>query len=182
MASRHDEFLAAGSRIAAISVDSVGQQAAIVDMLDLPFPVLSDPDRSGAIAPFGIADPKDPREIAIPAMMLVDPEGNEVFRFVSRDYADRLPEDEVLAQVDELGFGPTTQDAPTPGAPEPGERAMPLDGLPYYLRGARFAIAAFGYRHKDLDESLKEDSKAYVEEMDRYLDAVRALRKRFAAG
>lgn len=182
MASRHDEFLAAGARIVAISVDSVGQQAAIVDMLDLPFPLLADPDRSGAITPFGVADPKDPREIAIPSMMLVDREGNEVFRFVSRDYADRLPEDEVLAQVDELGLGATTQDVPTPGEPEPGERAMPLDGLPYYLRGARFAVAAFGYRHKDLDDGLKDDSKAYVEEMDRYLDAVRALRKRLATG
>lgn len=144
--------------------------------------MLADPDRLTAIEPLGLADPKDPREIALPAMILVDTEGEEAFRFVSRDYADRLPEDEVLAKVRQLGLGPTTQAAPSPGAPQPGERAMPLDGLPYYLRGARFAVAAFGFRHKDLDEALKEDSKAYVEEMDRYLEAVRALRKRLASG
>lgn len=144
--------------------------------------MLADPDRLTAIEPLGLADPKDPREIALPAMILVDTEGEEAFRFVSRDYADRLPEDEVLAKVRQLGLGPTTQSAPSPGAPQPGERAMPLDGLPYYLRGARFAVAAFGFRHKDLDEALKEDSKAYVEEMDRYLEAVRALRKRLASG
>lgn len=115
-------------------------------------------------------------------MILVDTDGNEAFRFMSRDYADRLPEDDVLDEVRRLGLGVTTQPPPTPGTPEPGERAMPLDGLPYYLRGARFAVAAFGYRHKDLSEDLKADSKAYVEQMDRYLDNVRELRKRLASG
>jgi hypothetical protein len=143
--------------------------------------LLADPDRSAAIEPLGLADPRDPREIALPAMILVDADGEEAFRFVSRDYADRLPEDDVLEKVRQLGLGPTTQAAPSPGAPQPGERAMALDGLPYYLRGARFAVAAFGFRHKDLDDALKEDSKAYVEEMDRYLEAVQALRKRRAA-
>ncbi len=57
---------------------------------------------------------------------------------------------------------------------------MPLDGLPFYLRGARFAVQALGLRHKDLGEEFKEDAKAYVAEMDRYLEAVRALRKRVA--
>jgi hypothetical protein len=109
---------------------------------------------------------------------VVDSAGNERFRFVSRDYADRLPEDDVLEVVQGLGLGPTTQSAPTPGTPEPGERAMPLDGLPFYLRGARFAVQALGLRHKDLGEEFKEDAKAYVAEMDRYLEAVRALRKR----
>lgn len=159
----------------------MGQQAAIVDGYDLPFPLLSDPDRSLAIEPLGMRDDVDQRELALPGMILVDPDGNEAFRFMSRDYADRLPEDDVLETVRALDIGPTNQAPPTPGTPEPGERAMPLDGLPYYLRGARFAIAAFGYRHKDLDEGLKADSKAYVEQMDRYLEYVRALRKRLAA-
>ena len=163
-------------------MDSVGQQAAIVDMLDLPFPLLSDPDRTLAIDPLGVADPVDPRELATPAMILIDPEGEEAFRFESRDYADRLPEDEVLDHVRKLGLGPTTQAAPSAGTPQPGERAMPLDGLPYYLSGARFAVAAFGYRHKDLDEGLKEDSKAYVAQMDRYREVVRDLRKRLNSG
>ncbi len=182
MASRHHEFLDAGVRIVAISVDSVGQQASIVASLRIPFPLLSDPDRSLAIEPFGVADPNDPRNLARPAMIVVDSAGDERFRFVSRDYADRLPEDDVIDVVRRLGLGPTTQSAPTPGTPEPGERAMPLDGLPFYLRGARFAVQALGLRHKDLGEEFKEDAKAYVAEMDRYLEAVRALRKRVGGG
>ncbi len=150
--------------------------------LRIPFPLLSDPDRSLAIEPFGVADPNDPRNLARPAMIVVDRAGNERFRFVSRDYADRLPEADVLDMVHRLGLGPTTQAAPTPGTPEPGKRAMPLDGLPFYLRGARFAVQALGLRHKDLGEEFKEDAKAYVAEMDRYLEAVRALRKRVGGG
>ncbi len=150
-------------------------------MYDLPFPLLSDPDRSLAVGPLGVADPVDRREIALAAMILIDPEGNEAFRFESRDYADRLPEETVLEQVRMLGLGPATQPTPKPGTPEPGERAMPLDGLPYYLRGARFAVAAFGFRHKDLDPGLKADSKTFVDQIDRYLEVVRDLRARLAA-
>lgn len=161
-------------------MDSVGQHAATVASLQIPFPLLSDPDRSLAIEPFGVADPNDPRNLARPAMIVVDSAGNEGFRFVSRDYADRLPEDDVLDVVQGLDLGPTTQPAPTPGTPEPGKKAMPLDGLPYYLRGARFAVQALGLRHKDLGEEFKEDAKAYVAEMDRYFEAVQALRERLA--
>lgn len=142
--------------------------------------MLSDPDRSQAIEPFGVADPKDERQISIPAMILLSPGGEEVWRFVSRDFADRLPEEEVLHEARALNLGPTEQDRPQAGEPEPGPRAMPLEGLPVYLRGARFAALAMGLRHGHHDESIKEDSKAYVAEMDRYMEAVRELIRRKA--
>lgn len=150
----------------------------MIEKLELPFPLLSDPDRSAVIEPWGLADPKDPRELARPAMVVVDADREERFRFVSRDFADRLPEDGVLEAVRALDAGPVTQDPPEPGAPEPGPNAMPLDGLPYYLRGARFAALAMGLRHGHVDESIKDDSKAYVEEMDRFFKAVNELRRR----
>jgi AhpC/TSA family len=178
----HDEFLAAGTRIVAISVDSVGQQAAMVEKLDLPFPMLSDPDRSIAITPFGVADPTDERRIATPAVVLVDTAGSEAWRFVSRDYADRLPEALVLERARALGLGPTTQRAPRPGTPEPGDRAFPVEMLPYYYRGARFAALAIGRRYKDLSEELKGDTKAFVEEVDRYFAEIVALRRRLGSG
>lgn len=147
----------------------------MVDKLDLPFALLSDPDRSQAIEPFGVADPKDERQISIPAMILLAPGGKEVWRFVSRDFADRLPEDEVLHEARALSLGPAEQHPPEAGHPDPGPRAMPLESLPVYLRGARFAALAMGLRHGHHDESIKEDSKAYVAEMDRYVEAVREL-------
>lgn len=164
-------------RIFAISVDSPEQHSAWIEKLDLPFPMLSDPDRSAIIEPMGVADPNDDREIARPAMVLITPDGDEAWRYVSRDFADRLPEDDVLERARALGLEPTSQEPPETADPEPGPRAMPLDGLPYYLRGARFAALAMGMRHRALGDEIKEDSKAYVAEMDRMLEAVQALRR-----
>jgi hypothetical protein len=182
LAQLHDSFLEAGVRIFAISIDSPGRNAAMVEKLDLPFPLLSDPDRSRAIEPFGVSDTRDDRNLATPAMILLAPGGEELWRFVSRDFADRFPEDEVLSRARSLGLEAAVQLAPDPGQPEPGPRAMPLDGLPVYLRGARFAALAMGLRHGHFDDSIKQDSKAYVAEMDRYLEAVRELRSRKSAG
>ena len=174
----YDQFLAVGTRIAAISIDSPEQQAAMVEKLDLPFPMLSDPDRSLAIEPFDVVDPKDHRNLSRPALVLLTPTGEEAFRFVSRDFADRLPEADVLEHARQLGLGEVTQSAIEVGPAEASPGAMPLEGLPYYLRGARFAALAMGLRHKDLGDAIKEDSKAYVAEMDRYFEAVQELRAR----
>jgi hypothetical protein len=164
--------------VVAIDVDDPHQHAAMVEKLDLPFPMLSDTDRSGAIEPFGVADPDDPRGLAIPALILVDASGTEHFRFVSRDYADRTPEDDVLDTARSLGLDAVTQDPPAPGDPRPGDRAMPLEVLAPYLRGARFAVQAIGMRHRHRDPAIGEDSKAFVALMDHYVEAVRALRRR----
>ena len=149
----------------------------MVEKLSVPFPILSDPDRSKIIEPMGVADPNDARNLARPAMILVGPDGSEQWRFVSRDYADRLPNEEVLDHVRGLGLRPVAQANPEVGPAEPGERAMPFEGLFHYLRGARFAAQALGLRHKDLGEEIKVDSKAYVAEMDEMLDAVKSLTK-----
>ena len=165
-------------RVFVVSVDSPQQHSAMVEKLSLPFPMLSDPDRSAMIEPLGVSDPNDHRNISRPAMILFDTDGAEKWRFISRDYADRLPEDAALEVARSLNLAPTTQEAPTVVDPQPGPRAMPLDGLPFYLRGARFAAQAMGLRHKDLGDEIKEDSKAYVAEMDLMLEAVKELRAR----
>lgn len=150
----------------------------MVDKLGLSFPYLSDPDRSQLIGPLGLSNLKDPRNIALPALILLDPDGMERWRFVSRDFADRLPEDDVVEAARSIGLAATTQEAPVVGPMEPGPDAMPFDKLGTYFRGAKFAAQAMGLRHGYLDESVKQDSKAYVAEMDRYIEAVAQLRER----
>ena len=88
----HRRFLEAGVRLYALSIDSPERNSAMVEKLSLPFPYLSDPDRTRAITPFGVADPKDERLISRPAVVIVTPAGEEGFRFVSRDFADRMAE------------------------------------------------------------------------------------------
>jgi hypothetical protein len=176
LAQRHDDLLAAGTRLFGASIDRPAQHAAMVEKLRLPFPLLSDPDRDGLIRPLGVADERDAREIARPAMVLVDPDGAERWRFVSRDYADRLPEDEVVAEAARLGLDRTAQAPPATVDPEPGPKAMTLEALLPYFRGARFAALAMGLRHRGLGEEIADDSKAYVAQMDRFTEAVRDLR------
>lgn len=175
---RHQEFLAAGARTFAISVDPPERNAALVAKLSLPFPFLSDPDRSRAIRSFGVADEKDERQIARPAVVVVTPGHEEVFRFVSRDFADRIPEDQLLASIQELKLAATTQPLPEPGQAEPGARSLSPSNLKIYFRGARFAAQAMGLRHAHYADEIKIDSKAYVAEMDRFTEALDWLRAR----
>jgi len=169
---RHQEFLAAGLRLYAISVDSPERNAAMVEKLSLSFPYLSDPDRSKAIIPYRVADEKDDRMISRPALIAVTPDLEEAFRFVSKDFAERMPEAEVVAAIQRLNLGPTTQDEPVVGKAESGPRSLSLPELRIYLRGARFAALAMGLRHGHHAEEIKDDSKAYVAEMDRFTKAL----------
>ena len=173
---RHQDFLAAGARIFAISIDPPDRNAAMVAKLSLPFPFLSDPDRSLAIRPFDVADEKDDRHIARPAVVVVAPDNKEVFRLVSRDFADRASEDRVLASLQELKLPATTQPVPEPGQADPSPRSLSPSNLRIYFRGARFAAQAMGLRHAHYAEEIKVDSKAYVAEMDRFTEALDWLR------
>lgn len=169
---RHQRFLAAGARLYAISVDSPERNAAMVEKLSLPFPYLSDPDRSKAIFPYGVADAKDDRLISRPALILVTSSLEEAFRFVSKDFAERMPEEEVVGAVQQLKMLPTIQERPQAGHAEAGPRSLSLSDLRLYLRGARFAALAMGLRHGHHAEEIKDDSKAYVAEVDRFTEAL----------
>jgi peroxiredoxin len=88
-----DRFEESGLQVAAISVDSVDQQRAMVEKLLLPFPLLSDPDgqviRSWDVWSDGEGG------LARPAVFLVRPDGSLAHSYVGSDYADR-PDDEDL--------------------------------------------------------------------------------------
>jgi len=161
-----------------VSVDSPAQHAAMIETLRLPFPLLSDPDRSLAITPWGLADPKDARNIAIPAVVGVGPDGAEVFRFTSGDFADRVSEDDLIEAVRAMGLSPTTQDRPELGTIEPGPKAMPSELLFTYFRGARFAVVAMSRRHPE----LREDAETYIAEMDRYMENAKRLHQEKLGG
>ena len=85
----------------------------MVDKLNLPFPILSDPDRSLSIEPYRLLNTEDPRGLAVPATVVIDPNGDEVLRLVSRDFADRPFEDVALDALKDLGLAPVEQPAPT---------------------------------------------------------------------
>lgn len=178
MAKRHGDFLALGGRVFGISADTAPMNTAVVEKLALPFPVLSDPDRTAVITPLGFADEKDPRQISRPGTVIVDTDGEVVFSITGRDYADRPDEDTLLRALAELGLPATTQDAPEVGESKPGDKAVAYEGLATYFRGAKFAILAIRGRHGRADVEFRDDMKAYVEMVERYLDALPAVEER----
>lgn len=180
MADRHDEFLATGGRVYGLSADSPGQNASVMKNLALPFPVLSDESKDNAVRPLGFDDEEDPRRISRPGVVVITPEGEVAYRFVGRDYADRPDEDQVLEALAELGLGATTQEPPQVGQAEPGEKAMPYQGLKYYFSGAKFATLALRRRHRDLGEDFKDDTKAYIAMVERYLGSLSSVAERRA--
>jgi alkyl hydroperoxide reductase subunit AhpC len=171
LAEQHHEITAAGARVFGISVDSPEQHAALIDKLQIPFPLLSDPDRAEAIGPYGLANEKDPRNLALPTVVIIAPDGNEALRIVSRDYADRTPEAHVLAQVQALDLPPTTQEQPELGPAESGPKAMALSSLLPYYQGAKFATKAMGMRFP----VSQPEAEQYMAQLDRYSEGVKRV-------
>jgi hypothetical protein len=160
--------------VVGVSVDSPGQHAAMIAKLDLPFALLSDPGGEGLLRALDAYNPEERGGIGKPGVFVVAPGGAEVFRQVGRDFADRITEEELLDEVHSAGLPPTGQPPLTPGQPDPGPNAMPLDAMLPYCRGARFAAKAMGMRHPQ----AKADADRYVAQMDRYRDAIRGLMER----
>ncbi len=180
MAGRHGEFLQRGGRVFGISADTAPMNAAMVDKLGLPFPILADPDREQAITPLGFADEKHPNNISRTGSLVISPEGEIVFEYLGRDYADRPMEDELLDALGSLSLAATTQDLPELGEIEPGPRAMPLDGIGPYFRGAKFAALAIRSRYREFGEEFADDLKAYVGMVERYIEALPGVEERKA--
>ena len=125
------------------------QTAHVINMggsLNLPFPMLSDPDRSISIEPYGLMNEEDPRGLAIPATVVIDPNGEEILRLVRRDFADRPFERVALETLRHLDLAPVEQSTPTLCDPASGPRAMPYGDLRAYFRGAKFGSTAMGLR------------------------------------
>jgi len=90
-----DSFERAGLQVAAICVDTVEQNLAMVNKLLLPFPVLSDPDAQ-VIEPWGVLNAAE-RGIAKPALFLVLPDWSVPFSYVGEDFTDRPTDEELFA-------------------------------------------------------------------------------------
>jgi len=76
-------------------VDPVENNAAMVDKLLLPFPILSDPE-GRVIREYGVWSDGE-GGIAKPALFLVQPDRSVTFSYVGQDFADRPTDEELFA-------------------------------------------------------------------------------------
>lgn len=141
----------------------------MVEKLQLPFPLLSDPDGSGAIKAYEAWH--EEADLAKPATVVIGPDGEEAYRQVGHDYADRITEDELAEVVEGLGLDAAEQERPAPGEADPSENAMQLAMLGPYFLGNKFAAKAIGIRSPE----SREHTKRLEAEADRYSEALQAI-------
>ncbi len=154
----------------------MADNAAMVEKLLLPFPLLSDPNGS-LIQRFGLWNAGE--RVAVPSILVVDQTGTIVYFYSGHDFADRPGDAEVFTALARMERGGTYEDG-TPQiqvAPDeaqqsvgPDRRAMSLEELVPYYQGAFFTSVALKGRLADRGE------REAVSEVSSYQDMVRDYR------
>ncbi len=152
LASEYDRIHQGGAELAAVSVDDDVRQAGMAERWGFTHTrFVSDPGGEQILQPLDLFDPDERSGIALPGMVIVDPDGTEVYRYQGRDFADRTNDDDIWATLDSLSLPPVD---PGPWVPEldvPDDLRgyfRPVD-FGAYFRGNMFGAVAIGGRLDD---------------------------------
>ncbi len=177
--SEIEQLYALGAEPVGISVDSAGRNAAMVRRWHLSFPIASDPGGERFLHPLDLWDQHDPRQIGIPAVILLSPSADQAWLHRSRDFADRPDDSDVIAALESLR-APPLDPPPDPWIPdvEPEEHpgAFRTDAFGAYHRGVMFAMGAVAARMRDPEDRVEAGMLA--RQASSFLDAWKAVRAR----
>lgn len=131
-------------------MDSAGRNEAFRLRWKLPFPIVSDPFGEALLQPLDAWNPNERGGIGWPTLMVVAPDGREVFRARSRDFADRPSDDDLFAALRSLELPAVKLSPAAPmSSPEEDEGALRTEAFGPYFRGIRFATIALSGRLRD---------------------------------
>ncbi len=168
LALHYDRIHRAGAEFAAVSVDDDTRQAAMAQRWGFTHTrFVSDADGERILQPLGLFDPEERGGIALPGMILVDPDGAEVYRYQGRDFADRTNDDDILAALDKLDLPPVGPERWRPEVDVPADldRFFRPDQFLPYFRGNRSAALAIGWRlAAALDGNAQAEARALARE------------------
>ncbi len=169
MARDYNAYSERGATIAAIVIDTPEQNAAMAEKLALPFPILSDPDGERAIKPCDVWD--ESGKMATPAIIVLAPDGQEIYRYAGVDFMDRPNDDGILDALSSLNLPSCETPVGTTAhlEPQPGSRATRLEHLGVYMRGVRFASMALSGRARDPFDQAEAERTSQMAE--RYIAA-----------
>lgn len=154
LGAESDRIATAGAEVIAVSVDDDDRQAGMFARWPTPHVrYVSDPDGHDILRPLGLYDPEERGGIGLPAFIVYDPDGAEVYRKVGRDFADRTADTEMFDAVEALGLDAIDPPAggPVADVPDDVHGFFPTEWLFPYFRGNRFAAVAIGSRTDDTD-------------------------------
>ncbi len=176
LASQYDRIHQGGAELAAVSVDDDIRQAGMAERWGFTHTTfVSDPDGERYLQPLQLFDPEERGGIALPGMVIVDPDGREVYRYQGRDFADRTNDDDIWATLDRLALAPVE---PSPWSsevevPDDLRGSFPPADFGAYFRGNMFGAIAIGRRVPDaesraLAKEHREMSKSNLEAWERW--------------
>jgi hypothetical protein len=152
LASAYERIHTAGAELVAVSVDDEVRQAGMSQRWGFTYTrFVSDPDGVSFLRPLGLFDPDERGGIAVPGMIVFDPDGDEIYRYQGRDFADRTHDDDLWAAVDALELPAVDPPPWVPRAEVPDDLRgyfRPTD-FPAYFRGNMFGAIAIGRRVTD---------------------------------
>ena len=94
-----------GTELVAVSVDPVADNKRVADQLGLDFPILADESRS-VVTDYGVLHVGGGiggRDIARPAMFLIDSEGTVTWRHLPENWRVRIRPEKLIAVVRDRG-------------------------------------------------------------------------------
>ncbi len=100
MQSRLDEIRSADADVLAICVDSVEENAGVVEKLNLDFPILSDPELEvGDAYDLRHEDALPGRDVTRPAVFILDREGVVQWRALTENWRVRVRPEQIIEQL-----------------------------------------------------------------------------------
>ncbi len=123
---------------------------------DLTFRWVSDPDGTQLAQPLDAWNADERGGLFHPLVLLVAPDGREVVRHRSRDFADRSDDIDVLEGLRALALPalpPAEPWAPDGVTPQPSDGAFRPAAYGPYFRGIRFATKALAGRMRDAGDA-----------------------------
>lgn len=147
-----EDIHGAGAEIVAVSVNEDARQAGMVERWKLAnIKLVADEGGESILKPLDLFDPEERGGIALPAMIVVGPDGTEAYRYNGRDFADRTTDDDVMEAVRGLNLAAITPEPWVPEASVPDDLGgfFPVDRYQAYFAGNRFAAIAIGGRLPD---------------------------------
>lgn len=152
LATQYDRIHHSGAELVAVSVDDDIRQAGMSERWGFTHTrFVSDPGGDDYLRPLELFDPAERGGIALPGMVIVNPDGEEVYRYQGRDFADRTNDDDIWKTLDELNLPPVDPAPWVPAAGTPADLAgyfKPRDFAAYF-GGNHFGALAIGFRLVD---------------------------------
>ncbi|MBW8827661.1 MAG: redoxin domain-containing protein [Acidobacteria bacterium] len=175
LANEEPDLHEAGAEIVALVVDPPGRNEALRQRWRLPFPVVSDPGGERFLQPLDMWNPDEHDGIAWPTLAVFDPDGAEIYRMRSRDFADRPNDTDLLDAVRSLTLPPISLDPAGPTAEPVEDRvAFRPDAFGAFFRGMRSGLT--GLARRLTNEEDRVEAQALADMASSFLDAWRDRR------